>query len=35
MKEDFRIMAVNNWTKCRQDRVKWKNVVDQAKTSKQ
>jgi hypothetical protein len=24
IKEDLRIMKINNWTKCTQDRVKWK-----------
>jgi hypothetical protein len=35
MKEDLRIMEVNNWTKCSQDPVKWKEVVEQAKAFKQ
>jgi hypothetical protein len=35
MKEDLRIMEENNWTKCSQDRFKWKEVVYQAKTFKQ
>jgi hypothetical protein len=33
MKEDLRIMEINSWTKCNQDRVKWKKVVHQAKNS--
>jgi len=24
IKEDLRIMKINNWTKCIQDRVKWR-----------
>jgi hypothetical protein len=24
IKEDLRIMNINNWTKCGQDQVKWK-----------
>jgi hypothetical protein len=35
IKEDLRIMKINNWTKCMQDRVKWKKVVETAKTFKQ
>jgi len=35
IKEDLRIMEINNWTKCIQDRVKWKEVVEKAKTFKQ
>ena len=26
IKEDLRIMKINNWTKCIQDRVKWKDL---------
>jgi hypothetical protein len=33
--EGLRIMKINNWTKCIQDRVKWKEVVEKAKTFKQ
>ena len=32
IKEDLRIMKINNWTKCIQDWVKWKKVVEKAKT---
>jgi hypothetical protein len=32
IKEDLRIMRVNNWAKCIQDRIKWKEVVEKAKT---
>jgi len=35
IKEDLRIMKINNWTKCIQDWVKWKEVVEEAKTFKQ
>jgi hypothetical protein len=28
IKEDIRIMKINNWTKCVQDRVKWKEVFE-------
>jgi hypothetical protein len=33
IKEDLRIMKINNWTKCFQDRVNWKDVVENAQTS--
>jgi hypothetical protein len=29
------ILEINNWTKCTQDRVKWKEVVEKARTFKQ
>jgi hypothetical protein len=35
IKEDLRILKINNWTICSQDRVNWKVVVEKAKTSKQ
>ena len=28
IKEDIRIMKINNWRECVQDRVKWKEVVE-------
>jgi hypothetical protein len=34
IKEYLRIVKINNWTKCSQDLVKWKKVVEKAKTSK-
>ena len=36
IKEDLRIMKINNWPPiCIQDWVKWKEVVEKAKTFKQ
>jgi hypothetical protein len=35
MKEDLIILKTNIWTKCTQDRVKWKEVVEKARTFKQ
>jgi hypothetical protein len=35
MKGDLRIMKINNWTKCIQDRVKRKEVVERSRTVKQ
>jgi hypothetical protein len=35
IKGDLRIMGVNNSTKCTQDRVKWKEVVEKARTFEQ
>jgi hypothetical protein len=35
IKEDIRIMKINNWTECIQDRVKWKEVVEKAETFKE
>ena len=35
VEEDLRIMKINYWTKRIQDRVKWKEVVENAKTLKQ
>jgi hypothetical protein len=35
IKEDLRIMELNSWTKCIQDWVKWKEVVEKARTFKQ
>ena len=35
IKEYLRIMKISNWTKCMQDRVKWKEVIEKAKTFKQ
>jgi hypothetical protein len=35
IKEDLRIMEINNQTKCIQNQVKWKEVVEKAKTFKQ
>ena len=34
IKEDLRIMKINNWTKCIQQRLKWKEVAEKAKTFK-
>jgi hypothetical protein len=34
IKEDLRIMKINNWTECIQDRVKWKEIVEKAKSFK-
>jgi hypothetical protein len=34
-KEDLKIMKINNWPKCIQNWVKWKEVVEKAKTCKQ
>ena len=34
IKEYLRIVKINNWTRCIQGRVKWKEVVEKAKTSK-
>jgi len=34
IKEYFKIMKISNWTKYTWDRVKWKAVVEKAKTSK-
>ena len=30
--QDIRLLNIKNWTACIQDRVKWKNVVEKAKT---
>jgi hypothetical protein len=30
--QDIHQMNITNWTACVQDRVKWKNVVEKAKT---
>jgi len=35
IKEDLRIMKINDWAKCIQDRIRWKEVVEKAKTFKQ
>jgi hypothetical protein len=35
MKEDLRIMKINIWTKCMQDRVNWKEVVERVTPLKQ
>jgi hypothetical protein len=35
IKEDLRIMKINNRTECIQVRVKWKEVVEKARTFKQ
>jgi len=35
IKEDLRMMEVNNRIKCIQDQVKWKEVVEKATTFKQ
>jgi hypothetical protein len=35
MKEVLGVIKMKNLTKCTQDRVKWKEVVEKAKTSKQ
>jgi len=34
-REDLRIIQISNWTECIQDQVKWKEVVEKAKTFKQ
>ena len=34
VKEDLSIMKMNNWTRCIRYRVKWKEVVEKAKTFK-
>ena len=31
MKEDLRIMKINIWTKCIQDRGKWKEVIERTR----
>ena len=35
IREDLRITEIRNWTKCIQDQIKWKEVVEKAKTFKQ
>jgi len=35
IKEDIRIMKINNWTECIHDRVKWKEVVEKFETFKE
>jgi len=35
IREDLRIVKINNWTKCIQDRVKRKEESEKAKTFKQ
>jgi hypothetical protein len=35
VKEFAKIMKINNWTKCIQDRVKWREVFEKARTFKQ
>jgi hypothetical protein len=32
--QNIRQMNIKNWTACVQDRVKWKNVIEKAKTLK-
>ena len=32
LQKKLRIMKVNNWTKCVQDQVQWKEVAGKAKT---
>ena len=34
VKQDIRLLNFKNWTDCVQDRVKWKNVFEKAKTFK-
>jgi hypothetical protein len=34
IKEDLRIMKINNWTKYMQGRVKWNDVIEKDKTVK-
>ena len=34
VRQDIRLLNIKNWTACFQDRVKWKNVVEKAKTLK-
>jgi len=31
--QDFDLMKIKNWTTCVQDRAKWKEVIEKAKTS--
>jgi len=33
-RDDLRIIQTSNWTKCIQDQVKWKEVVEKARTFK-
>jgi len=33
-KEELRIVTINNWTKYIPDKVKWKEVVEQARSFK-
>jgi len=35
MKDNLRIMEINNWTKCIQGQDKWKEIAEKAKTFKQ
>jgi hypothetical protein len=35
IREDLRTVKTNNWTKCNQDRFKWKEVFEKASTVKQ
>jgi hypothetical protein len=35
MKDNLRIMEINNWTKCIQGQDKWKEVAEKAKTFKE
>jgi hypothetical protein len=35
IKGGVRIMKINNWKKCMEDRVKWKEVISKAETHKQ
>lgn len=35
IKEDLRVMKINNWTECIQGHVKWKEVDEEDKTFKQ
>ena len=35
IKEDLGIVKINNWTKCNQDRLKWKKLFQKAETFKQ
>ena len=32
--QDIRLLNIKNWTACVQDRVKWKNIIEKAKTFK-
>jgi hypothetical protein len=34
IKENLSTMKINNWTRCIQDRIKWREVVEKTKTFK-
>jgi hypothetical protein len=35
IREDLRIIEISNWTKCIEDQIKWKEVVEKVKTCQQ